>query len=686
MQSQTMPKETFIIVIFWGMIRGMIRGYDSHNSNILPLLKSAHVKKDSHLNVTTSNTQQFRETSSTFELDNVKNEAIVRDFLQKWKVECRADGLVPMRFAIFPLHLKVLRLPRKSDARSYEVPHLSRKIIFPKLKIWCSKMQCLSGHQRPDLLTSLMNMSLVLRLPRRMHLCRSSAKMSHACVWNRSSGVAQRQLPAAAPEGIGLGPGHTPPPPPPLPRGGRGLWIAPTFEVQVQLRTFFTDQRKLRDQLGIRTANRPTETGKARIAGLGESAKTLKTRTWPKDVLRGRDTIGQAQTTPRRQRAAMGLDRDTPAKDLTLMTSGLSREGAQTTDEISRRSHPRLASDASIPTSGRQPPTKQTHAPDLAEVVSESRGKTQRTGGIPRSVPKTNLPQFRNRAPKTRHGTGETGEKRRRPETLRSTRAAPLMKGLKGPLDRNIQEIRGMTQQEDLLEIDTFVTASGTLDRLPDRPEQARHIIFGRHVTAHVFGNATKPSRFAHFWQGAQSLAPATRNDIWMSKSCPNMLCFEHFWFRNAPQQRALFHTFSTSQLPKVVRTWCVLYILTWTCASRHNGVHFLDISTSKSAPDEVFLAFSLANVLRATTACTFSSLIWPDGSAPAASASLLFDPSEPQIIGKNRVFRDFPTVSRTCVFFLLTLSLLVSSRPVPSLLWLFPPLLFRPYCRKFDF
>ena len=33
--------------------------------------------------------------------------------------------------------------------------------------------------------------------------------------------------------------------------------------------------------------------------------------------------------------------------------------------------------------------------------------------------------------------------------------------------------------------------------------------------------------------------------------------------------------TFSTSQLPKVVRTWCVLCILTWKCASRHNGVHF---------------------------------------------------------------------------------------------------------------
>ena len=38
-------------------------------------------------------------------------------------------------------------------------------------------MQPLSGNQRPDLLTALMNMSLVLRLPRKMHLPRSS---SHA--------------------------------------------------------------------------------------------------------------------------------------------------------------------------------------------------------------------------------------------------------------------------------------------------------------------------------------------------------------------------------------------------------------------------------------------------------------------------------------------------------------------------
>ena len=132
--------------------------------------------------------------------------------------------------------------------------------------------------------------------------------------------------------------------------------------------------------------------------------------------------------------------------------------------------------------------------------------------------------------------------------------------------------------------------------------------------------------------------------------------------------------TFSTSQLPKVVRTPSVFNILTWKCASRHNGVHFFDISTSKSGPTMVcFVHFDfkmcfapqgrplfrhlnfqkwsengvlctcwLPNVLRATTACNFSSLLWPDGSAPAALASLLFDPPEPQIIGKTQCFATF--------------------------------------------
>ena len=101
--------------------------------------------------------------------------------------------------------------------------------------------------------------------------------------------------------------------------------------------------------------------------------------------------------------------------------------------------------------------------------------------------------------------------------------------------------------------------------------------------------------------------------DVSTSKSGPNM-CFVHFDLEMcfAPQRRALFGhlnfqkwsehgvfctfclrnvlrattacTFSTSQLPRVVRTWCVLYILPSKCASRHNGVHFFEISISKSA------------------------------------------------------------------------------------------------------
>ena len=40
-------------------------------------------------------------------------------------------------------------------------------------------MQPLSGNQRPDLRTAPMKMSLVLRLPWKMHLCRSSSNVPH---------------------------------------------------------------------------------------------------------------------------------------------------------------------------------------------------------------------------------------------------------------------------------------------------------------------------------------------------------------------------------------------------------------------------------------------------------------------------------------------------------------------------
>ena len=146
--------------------------------------------------------------------------------------------------------------------------------------------------------------------------------------------------------------------------------------------------------------------------------------------------------------------------------------------------------------------------------------------------------------------------------------------------------------------------------------------------------------------------------DIWTSKSGPSMWCFVHFDLEMcfAPQRRALFRhrnfkkwseagvfctfwlgnvlrataacTFSTSQLPKVVRSWGVLYILTWKCASRHNGVHF-------------FISH-LASWLRTRRF-----------SEPT------FRPSGATNHWKNTVNRDFPTFSRICIFFLLIFSLL---------------------------
>ena len=70
-----------------------------------------------------------------------------------------------------------------------------------------------------------------------------------------------------------------------------------------------------------------------------------------------------------------------------------------------------------------------------------------------------------------------------------------------------------------------------------------------------------------------------------------------------APQRHALFRQLN---FQKWSETGVPLYILTW-------------------------------HVLRATTACNSSSLIWPAGSAPASLASLLFDPLEPQTNRKTQ-------------------------------------------------
>ena len=117
--------------------------------------------------------------------------------------------------------------------------------------------------------------------------------------------------------------------------------------------------------------------------------------------------------------------------------------------------------------------------------------------------------------------------------------------------------------------------------------------------------------------------------------------------------------TFPTSELQKVVRTWCVLYVLTWKCASRRNGVHFstsqlpkvvqtwcaLYILTLKCASRHNGMQFFISHLASWLRTRRFSE--------PT------FRPTGATNHWKNTVFRDFPTFSRICIFFLLILSLL---------------------------
>ena len=206
-------------------------------------------------------------------------------------------------------------------------------------------------------------------------------------------------------------------------------------------------------------------------------------------------------------------------------------------------------------------------------------------------------------------------------------------------------------------------------------------ILFKCPTPAIVFGNATKPSRFASLTHATQK--PHLNFQKWSEH------LFLHFDLEMcfAPQRRALFRhlnfqkcsepgvfyvfwlrhvlrataasTFSTCQLPKVVRMWGVFYILTSKCTSLQNGVHFSTSQLPKVLRAWCVLYILTPYALRATTACNFSSL---------HGASKHW---------KNTVFRDFPTYLCTCIFFLLTLSLVWSCLFFSSPLWLFSPLLF---------
>ena len=67
-------------------------------------------------------------------------------------------------------------------------------------------------------------------------------------------------------------------------------------------------------------------------------------------------------------------------------------------------------------------------------------------------------------------------------------------------------------------------------------------------------------------------------------KKWSETVSFLTFWLANVLRATVACH-FPTSQLQVVVRASCVLYILTWKCASRYSGVQFFHIATLKNGP-----------------------------------------------------------------------------------------------------
>ena len=100
----------------------------------------------------------------------------------------------------------------------------------------------------------------------------------------------------------------------------------------------------------------------------------------------------------------------------------------------------------------------------------------------------------------------------------------------------------------------------------PAKENASLQILFKCPMPAILLGNATKPSRFAPL---------------------------------RLPRE-------TTSERPKVLRTLQFFTLLIWKCASCHNGVHFFAITTSKSGPELVCFAHFDLEICFAP--CTFST------------------------------------------------------------------------------
>ena len=156
------------------------------------------------------------------------------------------------------------------------------------------------------------------------------------------------------------------------------------------------------------------------------------------------------------------------------------------------------------------------------------------------------------------------------------------------------------------------------------------------------------------FFTRLQNVCRATTVCTFSTSQLPKALRMLNALFANFDFEMC---TFWTSHLTKVLQTQGAFNILTSTCASRHNGVHFFNIASSESALMlRCFQHFDLRMCFTPLRRAIFD--LSSDQMAPHPPSSiLLFDPPKPQNnIGKTQCFATF----------------LLFRAPASSFFWLF--------------
>ena len=181
------------------------------------------------------------------------------------------------------------------------------------------------------------------------------------------------------------------------------------------------------------------------------------------------------------------------------------------------------------------------------------------------------------------------------------------------------------------------------LPRLPRKNVSLQILFKCPHACHRFLENATKTlTFFSLLTRCTNPLRLPRKNDASRSNSGASMWLLCAFLTSKCASRHNGVHFFDSSTVKSAPKLRCFCTFLTSKmCFRATNGVHFLDISTSKSAPElRCFVHFWLGNVLRATTACNF--FISHLTTWLRTLASLLRPSGATNHWKKQKCFRDF--------------------------------------------